>query len=232
MEEKKELGESLNNQNNCSSIRGPCNVIAIILCVILIPILVINCCLIINSLSNPDGIPSLGKYSPLIVLTESMEPKIKSGDLIVCKKVSSDYIEEEMIISFFEPTGDGQTVVTHRINRIELDEETNTIYYYTQGINNNIEDRNPVPFENVIGVYTGFRLPLIGKIILFIQNPIGLLICIAIPILIFVIIWHFKRSIDKKKNPMETDIDEAKSRIIELENELEALKESMKNNKK
>ena len=60
------------------------NVVAIVLCVILLPILVFNCILIIKGMLNPDEVPSIGNSIPLIVVTESMYPTIKAGDLIIC----------------------------------------------------------------------------------------------------------------------------------------------------
>lgn len=56
------------------------NIAGIVLCVILIPILILNLTLIIKSYTNKDKVPSIGGYMPLIVLTDSMYPEIKSGD--------------------------------------------------------------------------------------------------------------------------------------------------------
>ena len=46
------------------------NVVAIVLCVILLPILVFNCILIIKGMLNPDEVPSIGNSIPVIVVTE------------------------------------------------------------------------------------------------------------------------------------------------------------------
>ena len=61
------------------------NIIGVILCVILVPILLVNVIMIVKGLINPSKVPSIGGYSPLIVLTDSMYPNIKSGDLIIVK---------------------------------------------------------------------------------------------------------------------------------------------------
>ena len=80
----------INKSSVSSSVEQPSkakiilNVVAIVLCVVLLPILVFNCTLIIKGMLNPDEVPSIGKSIPLIVVTESMDPKIKSGDLIIC----------------------------------------------------------------------------------------------------------------------------------------------------
>ena len=58
-------------------------IIGIVLCVILVPMLIINCTLIFKSFINKDEVPNIGGIMPLIVLTDSMYPDIKSGDIIV-----------------------------------------------------------------------------------------------------------------------------------------------------
>ena len=58
-------------------------IVGIIMCVILIPILIVNCTLIVKSFINKEDVPDFGGYLPLIVLTDSMYPEIKGGDLIV-----------------------------------------------------------------------------------------------------------------------------------------------------
>lgn len=205
------------------TIRGPCNIIGIILCVLLVPILLINCILIVKGMLHPSEVPSLGGYCPLIVLTESMEPDIRPGDLIICKKLDdASEIEVGTTISFFDPAGSGGTVVTHRINSVERDEATGAVYYRTQGINNNIEDRLPVPEENVIGIYTGVRFAHLGRLVLFAQTPIGLIVCILVPIALFIIAFYLEHRLqNKKRGGGEAN---AAERIARLEAELEALK--------
>ncbi len=52
-------------------------VIGMILCIIMVPILIINLTLIVRSFTNPDKVPSIGHFFPLIVLTDSMFPEIE-----------------------------------------------------------------------------------------------------------------------------------------------------------
>lgn len=58
--------------------------IGVVLCIILIPILILNCTLILKSYTNKDQVPSVGGIFPMIILTDSMEPEFSSGDLIIC----------------------------------------------------------------------------------------------------------------------------------------------------
>ena len=62
-------------------------VIGILLCLILIPILIINCVLIVKNFTNPDAPPSIGGKTPLIVLTGSMDPLIAENDIIFVEDI-------------------------------------------------------------------------------------------------------------------------------------------------
>ena len=158
--------------------------IGIALCVILIPILIVNCTLIVKSFLNKDEVPDFGGYLPLIVLTDSMYPDIKSGDLIICKTIDPNDVKKDMVISFFDPEGNGTAVVTHKV--VEVLEQDGKRSFRTAGINNNAEDRLPVPAENLVGEYTEIRFGGVGNVALFMQTTAGLVICVLVPIVLFV----------------------------------------------
>ena len=190
------------------------SITAIVVSLLLIPILVLNMVLILKNAINPDKVPSIGKMTPLIVLTESMEPKIKDGDLIVTKITATEDIEEDDVIAFFDPASKDNSVVTHRV--IGKYTEGGKVYFETQGDNNDTADLYDVPADKVIGVWHGFRLPLLGHVMLFMQSPWGLIVCIALPVSLFVVleVLH-RRKTDK----------ESKDDIDALKAELEALKQ-------
>ena len=58
--------------------RKVANIICIVVCVLLLPILFFNCVLIVKGIANPNDVPRIGKSAPLIVLTDSMNPDRKS----------------------------------------------------------------------------------------------------------------------------------------------------------
>jgi len=163
--------------------------VGIALCVILIPILIINCTLIIKSFVNKDDVPDFAGVVPMMVFTESMDPEIKVGDVIFCKVVGYEEIKEGDVISFFDPEGNGTAVVTHKVLTVNKTEEGTT--FTTYGINNlDIKgeydiDNVPVPAENLVGRYTGFRIPLLGYVAMFMQSTWGLIICILVPLAAF-----------------------------------------------
>ena len=93
-------------------------IIGTVLCVILLPVLLINVTLIAKSYINADEVPSVGGMFPMFVLTDSMYPIIESGDLIICNTAEADEIKVEDVISFYDPMGSGTSVVTHRVLEI------------------------------------------------------------------------------------------------------------------
>ena len=195
------------NENKADNKQSVANIVGIVICVLLIPILIINCTLIIKSLIYEDEVPSFGGRIPLIVLTESMEPDIMAGDLIICRVPSAEDLDaivpEETVISFFDPTSKGNSIVTHKVKEIEIKDGKR--YYRTYGINNNSPDRVLVPEENIVGIYTGVSLGGLGHVAMFMQSTAGLIICIFVPLaaLITFEILHRKKQ-DKAK---DTDIE-------------------------
>ncbi len=172
-------------------------VITIILCAVLIPILVFNVTLIVKSLINKDQVPDFGGHRPFIVMSGSMEDTIMAGDLIVDKPVNTDDLKAGDIISFTDPAGNGVSVVTHRI--VEVTEQNGEKAFRTRGDNNNTEDPDLVPASKVLGIYW-FRLPGVGNVCMFMQTTAGLVVCVLVPLILFVL-WEAvrRKQLDKKK---------------------------------
>ncbi len=185
-----------------STIHKILTIIGTILCVILIPILIINITLIAKSFINEDEVPSIGGTLPLIVLTDSMYPEIESGDLIICHTAEAKDIKVNDIISFFDPAGNGTSIVTHRV--IEIVEENGEIFFRTRGDNNNTEDKKLVPAENLVGIYKT-RIAGAGHIAMFMQSTAGLIICVVLPIILLVGYDIIRRRIYEKNNKQDTD---------------------------
>ena len=190
-------------------------IVGIVLCVILIPILLINCTLIVKSFINKDEVPRIGKTMPLIVLTDSMYPEIKSGDVIVCREVDPEDIEVGDVISFYDPAGNGTSVVTHKV--IEIVEEDGERLFRTRGTNNNTDDRLPVHEDKVIAEYTGTRIPFAGNVAIFMQSTAGLIVCVIVPIVLFVGYDVLRRRLYEKNKADDVEA---------LKAELEALKKA------
>ena len=158
-------------------------IVGIVLCAIFAPLLIINLILVIQGVVNPDEVPGIGGYKPMMVMTESMEDYILAGDIIIVKEIDPTTLEVGDVITFFDPIGNGTTTVTHRI--IDVVNDETGLWFQTQGDNNNTPDRELVESDAVIGIYV-FRIPFIAHIALFMQTVPGLIVSIFVPLCAFV----------------------------------------------
>lgn len=212
MSDNKEKKSSLFSFLGQSKAERATSIVAIVLSVILVPILIFNCILIIKSVINPDKVPSIGNFTPLIVLTESMELQILDGDLIVTEITPVEEIAVGDVISYFDPASKSGSVVTHRV--IEITEQDGALAFKTQGDNNDIADRYAVPADKVIGVWTGFQVHFLGNVMLFMQSAPGLILCLAVPVAAFVLFEVIKRR--RADNKKQSDIDALRRELEEL----------------
>ena len=185
-------------KKNTTSMHKLLTVIGTVLCIILIPILIINCILIVKSFTSEE-VPSVAGTLPLIVLTDSMYPVIQSGDLIICHTAEPEEIETGDVIAFFDPAGNGTTIVTHRV--IEVTEDG----WRTKGDNNNTEDRLLVTEDKLVAVYEGTRIAGFGNVALFMQTTPGLIVCVVCPILLLVGYDMVRRRMYEKASKQDTD---------------------------
>lgn len=195
-------------------------IIGIVLCAILLPILITNIVMIINSYANKDEVPSVGKYVPFIIQSGSMSGTIEGGDIIITTKIEPKDVELGDIITFYDPKGNGTSTVTHRV--IEIKEENGKLTFITVGdvvYNENITKygskeaipetilsviTEEVPQDNVISKYA-FRIPLIGHISLFMSTIPGFIVCVLIPLLLLVGYDVVKRKISDKANDQDKE---------------------------
>ena len=133
---------------------------------------------IVSRVKNNNGY--ILKHVPMTVLTGSMEPHVKVGDMIVSKKIDCSDIKAGDIITF--KMGDN-TFVTHRV--IERVKENGNLLFKTKGDANNVEDSDLVLEENVVGKLA-FRIPKGGYIADIFRSPLGFIAFFAIPIVILI----------------------------------------------
>lgn len=178
------------------------SVLGTVLCLILAPILILNVSLIIRSFTAPNEVPRVGKWLPLVVMTDSMYPEIHSGDLIICQVKEAEEVQVRDVISFFDPAGNGTSIVTHRV--MEIKNEDGRIAFITQGDANNTADDRPVPAEKLVGVYHT-RIAGVGNVIMFMQTTQGLLLCVVLPIVLLMGYDMLRRRKFEKTKQQDTD---------------------------
>lgn len=160
-------------------------IVGAILCIVFGSLLICNLTIIIKGTLHPEQPPSVLGITPMVVLSGSMsgtqEGHIEVGDLIFVDKAQPEELEVGDVIAFMS----GQSTVTHRITAIDTDEDGGLLFT-TKGDANNAEDTEPVTVEQLVGVYQG-RIPKVGDFALFLQQPLGMLLFIGVPLLAFII---------------------------------------------
>ena len=199
---RKEKAPVNKTEERGSAVNRALTVIGTVLCVILIPILIINCTLIVKSFTDKEAVPDVGGWFPLIVLTDSMYPEIKSGDLIICHTVEAEEVAVGDVISFFDPAGNGTSIVTHRV--VEIVDESGALMFRTRGDNNNTDDKVLVGADDLVGTYQS-RIGGAGNVALFMQTTTGLIVCVVLPIILLVGYDIIRRRIYEKNKQDDTD---------------------------
>jgi len=110
-----------------------------------------------------------GHVTPLLtVKSGSMEPVLHVGDVIIIEPVNPEDIRVGDVIIFYRPGTD--QLIVHRVVR------TTSQGLYTRGdANPGIDPWSPVPYENVVGRWIGFKIPNwlgVGYLSLFLSGEI------------------------------------------------------------
>lgn len=167
---------------------------------IILIILTYNIILVAISNINTEKGMSLFGCEAYIIKTNSMEPSIENGDVVITKKVPEEKIQVGDIITFKQDAD----IITHRISRIE---EENEKKYITKGDNNNIEDSSKITYQEIKGKEI-ITIPYLGKIINILQNKIVFWI-----ILLIILIMCFYKIQKQEKSEIRREkkkIEDAK----------------------
>lgn len=169
-------------------------------------------------------------YECYNVISPSMEPEYGLGDLIYVKDVDPTTIKEGDVITFI--LNENLVVGTHRVVRVDAENQR----FYTKGDANDIEDQNPVHFNNVIGV-PQFSIPKLGYVSDFVQNPPGMYITIGVGIILIVAVFlpdmigKRKEEDDPETAAVQTEIDSTAEENEKLKAELQKLRAEIKSKK-
>lgn len=186
-------------------------IVGVALCVVFIPVILINLTLIVRSYTDEENIPSVFGISPVIVLSGSMSPEFEAGDLIFIQKTDPFTLGPGDVICYIG--GDEESAVTHRI--IEVQQQNGQPAYITQGDANNTADGVPVTPDEVQGKYTGVYFSGLGNVAIFMQSTTGMILFIVLP-LVLLVLWDVgRRAFLSRKD---------KGKEKELEAELERLR--------
>ena len=126
-------------------------------------------------------IPKFFGICPLIVLSGSMEPVYEKGSLLYVNEHRTDDIEVGDAITFYV---DEDTLVTHRV--VEVDGNART--FTTKGDANDVNDGNPVSFDNVLGTPV-LNIPKMGIIADYLSHRSGKIIYVTVIIVVTILMF-------------------------------------------
>ena len=131
------------------------------------------------------GVRLIG-LQPFVVLSGSMEPTYHVGSLIYVKSVDYKELTVGDPITYMISE---DTVVTHRITEVLVDEEDpDVLRYFTKGDANDVPDGTSVHYKNIIGKPV-FSIPYLGYVSNYIQNPPGTYIAIAAGAILIMLVF-------------------------------------------
>lgn len=151
--------------------------------------------------------PLLFKYKPVVVLSGSMEPTIKTGSIIYYKWIEPNLLKKNDIITF---NNQGKNYVSHRI--IDIDENAVT----TKGDANDIPDGRKVNFENIRGKVANTTIPVIGYFVRIVNQNTFAVVLIAIIILVSEFLFSNMQKTEKLQTVVEDEIE-----ILDIEEDKE-----------
>ena len=123
---------------------------------------------------------SIFNYRMFTVISGSMEPKYKIGDVLIAKEIDPKTIKIGDIISYLGNTGSFKDkVVTHQVTKIE--KVGDKYYFRTKGLANLVEDP-PISETQLYGkvIYKCTIISLVYKIV---STNVGFYLFIIVPIL-------------------------------------------------
>ena len=108
-------------------------------------------------------LPALLGWHTQVVLTGSMEPRIRPGDLVLAAPVRSGDLQTGRIVLFRDPVHADRTLV-HRLIRFDA-----TGSMVTKGDANQSEDSTPAPTASALGI-PRLRVPYIGRPVVWLHE--------------------------------------------------------------
>lgn len=177
-------------------------VISVIKFILTTLIIIIIGVILIQRFSNNNM--SLGGYRIFTVVTESMVPKYKVGDVILVKEEEKSNIQIGDDVTYMGKIGSyADKIVTHQVIEIEMGND-GLLKFHTKGIAN--EDEDPLVSEEQIYGVVQTKLQIVTFLNGIINNMYGMYFLIIIPLAI-IMFTEFK-SFKEEKIDYDEDDDE------------------------
>ncbi len=182
-------------------------VISTIKFILTIVIIVFIAVILIQRFSNNNI--SLAGYRIFTVVTESMVPKYKVGDVILVKEEEKSNIQIGDDVTYMGKVGSyADKIVTHQVINIENGED-GLLKFHTKGIAN--EDEDPLVSEEQIYGVVQTKLQIVTFLNGIINNMYGMYFLIIIPLAI-IMFTEFKAFKEEKEDYDEEDEDDSEEK--------------------
>ena len=170
--------------------------------------------------TSNNGVGNLFGYIPFSIQTQSMEPTIKAGDVVIGKEVDFNTLKEGDIITYWTTVDEQKILNTHRITKVISNGKGSVPSFKTKGDNNQIEDEYTVAAADIVAKYNS-KISGLGKAVDFLETQKGFFICIVLPLILFFLyqLYHFIKVIVtvKQENAglSKEDEEELKKKAVE-----------------
>lgn len=170
--------------------------------------------------TSNNGVGNLFGYMPFSIQTQSMEPTIKAGDVVIGKEVDFNTLKEGDIITYWTTVDEQKILNTHRITKVISNGKGSVPSFKTKGDNNQIEDEYTVAAADIVAKYNS-KISGLGKAVDFLETQKGFFICIVLPLILFFLyqLYHFIKVIVtvKQENAglSKEDEEELKKKAVE-----------------
>jgi len=170
--------------------------------------------------TSNNGVGNLFGYMPFSIQTQSMEPTIKAGDVVIGKEVDFNTLKEGDIITYWTTVDEQKILNTHRITKVISNGKGSVPSFKTKGDNNQIEDEYTVAAADIVAKYNS-KISGLGKAVDLLETQKGFFICIVLPLILFFLyqLYHFIKVIVtvKQENAglSKEDEEELKKKAVE-----------------
>lgn len=189
---------------------------AIFVVLVLLIILIVFYIVRVNFLASNDKLGEV-KINFYTILTQSMYPTIKAGDVVITYKEDNNKYNDGDVITFVSEQNGGITI-THRVD--EVYNVNDSYSYKTKGDNNNAPDNEITSGDNVLGKVV-VKIPKVGYIQQFLVSKTGWIVAVILPclgIVIYDILKLFKHTARKGSQLIKRDkrTEEARKKLKEV----------------
>ena len=193
-----------------SKLKRGFSIAGVVLLVVILVVLILNAVL---SMFMDNYYTTFGDYRLFSIVSDSMEPTIPKGSMIVGKKPtdvkaikasSSQDAKDGTIITFKAKNANGETILlTHRV--VAISTENGKTVFTTRGDNAAGVDGVKPTWDDVVGIYTGKKAGFFGALFGFFASSIGASVLIF-ALFIVVVAWIIIRYINntEQRKALET----------------------------